>query len=181
MAASGAQNIPDIQQFVADGFQLGYILDFKADSKHTVAAGQILAVELLQADSCGGHGGGNVQQQTVSGEAIQFQSGLKGLLLLVGPVYPYPAGGKPGIVLVVGVGAVCPVNGYAEALGDKAHDGITGNRGAALGELDHARIDVLNDHTVDGMAAEKTTQSYQPQNLPDTVQSVPRGHSPGKP
>ena len=56
------------------------------------------------------------------------------------------------MIPVCRIGAVAPVDGHAEALGDETADGITGNGSAALGELDHAGVDVLHDDTVDGMA-----------------------------
>ena len=47
LTSSAAQYIPDVQQLAANSLQLGDVFHLKADSKHTVAAGQILAVELL--------------------------------------------------------------------------------------------------------------------------------------
>ena len=152
LTAAGTDHIADIQQLVADRIQFRCVLDFEFDSKDALAAGQILAEEFLDADSCGGHGGGNVQQQTISGDAVQLQSGLEGLVVFVGPANPHPAGSLEGMIPVCGIGAVAPVDGHTEALGDETADGITGNGGAALGELDHAGIDILHDDTVDGMA-----------------------------
>ncbi len=128
----GTHHIGDAQQAVADGVQLRHVLDLEADGKDAPAAGQVLAVEFFYPDTGGGHSGGEVQQQAVPGNAVQLQRGLEGLLLGIGPADPDPAGGFPGVIPVGGVGAVGPVDGYAEALGDEAHDGVPPARGCSI-------------------------------------------------
>ena len=134
MAAAGADHVTDIQQLLPDGFQFSYVLDLEADGEEASAVGQILAVQFLHTDTGGGHNGGDVQQQAVTGDAVQLQGGLEGLLLFGGPADTNPAGGLAGIIPVGSVGAVSPVDGNTEALGDKAGNGITGDGGAALGD-----------------------------------------------
>ena len=52
---------------------------------------------------------------------------------------------------LAGVGAVTLVDRHAEAAGDKADDLIARQRRAALGELDGAVVDALDDDAVGGM------------------------------
>ncbi len=47
VAPACAQNIPDVQKLVANHIQLRNIFHFKAQGKHTVSPGQILAHQLL--------------------------------------------------------------------------------------------------------------------------------------
>ena len=133
LSSSGTGNVLDADELSADQIQLLGVLDLKADGEHTPAAGQVLAGELFDPDPGSGHGLGHIQKQSVTGEALQFQGGLEGLVVLNGPADPDPAGSLPGIVPVLGVGAVGPVDTDAEALGDEAGDGITGDRSAAFG------------------------------------------------
>ena len=100
LSSSGADNITDVDQPVAHGIQLFHILDFEANGEDALTAGQVLAEQLLDPDTGGGHGRGHVQQQTVTGDAIQLQGGLKGLVILVGPADPHPAGSLDGMIPV---------------------------------------------------------------------------------
>ena len=104
LTAAGGGDILDAQELLADDFQFLDIFDFEPDGEHTSSAGQVLAHQFLDTDPGGGHGLGNVQQQTVAGDAFQLQSGLKGLLLLDGPADTDPAGSLFGIVPVLGIG-----------------------------------------------------------------------------
>ena len=109
LSSAGTGNVPDVQELLADRFQLCGILDLKADGEHTPAARQIAAVQFLHPDTGGGHNGCHIQQQPVSGNAVQFQGSLERLLFLSGPADPNPAGCLPGIFTVGGVGTVGPV------------------------------------------------------------------------
>ena len=82
LSSSGAHNIPDVQQLIADFFQLLHVFDLEADGEDALVVRQVLAVELLQSDAGGGHDGGHIQQQALSGNAIQLQCGLEGLIIL---------------------------------------------------------------------------------------------------
>ena len=50
LSSSGAGDIPDIQKFIADGVQLGHVLDLEPDGEGTAAAGKILARQFLDPD-----------------------------------------------------------------------------------------------------------------------------------
>ena len=87
--------------------QFGNVFDLEADGEHTPSAGKVLAGHFFYPDTGSGHDGGNIQQQAVTGDAVQLQSGFKGLLILGGPADPDPAGCLPGIIPVGGFPLKC--------------------------------------------------------------------------
>ena len=117
-----------------------------------MSVGHILAKQLLDPDPAGSHHRCHIQKQAVTGDAVQLQSGLKGLIVLICPAHRHPASSLNGLKPVGRVGAVHPVDGDAKALGNKANNVVPGNRGAALGKFDHTGVDVLHDDAVDAVA-----------------------------
>ena len=94
----------------------------------------------------GGQHRGDVHDQVDAVLGHHLQGGAEGALHIVGPGHLDPAAlliGTPAGR--VGVGAVPPVDGHAVALGDKAHDVVSGDRGAAFGELHQAVAEALHD------------------------------------
>ncbi|MBQ9926131.1 MAG: family 1 glycosylhydrolase [Clostridia bacterium] len=68
------------------------------------------------------------------------------------PIGLDPAAGILGVLLAVnGIGAILAVDRYAKAAADKTDDGVARNGAAALGKLDGAVVDALDDDAVVGI------------------------------
>ena len=144
--AGNPHNAGNLLNAAHNGFQLvaaGYV-GIQGDQGEAVGGGA--CVQGAHMGLGGGQHRGDVHDQVDAVLGHHLQGGAEGALHIVGPGHLDPAALLVGTPAGrVGVGAVPPVDGHAVALGDKAHDVVSGDRGAAFGELHQAVAEALHD------------------------------------
>ena len=152
LAPCHLEHVPHLGKSCDHTVEVLGIVDADGQADHGAVVFYLTGVHGVDGHPDIGQSAQHIPQQLVAVQRHDLKAGLVAVLDAVGPVSLDPAGGVGGILHAGdGIDTALLVDGHAKTAGDKAHDGVAGQRAAALGKLDGGVVEALHHHTVGGV------------------------------